>query len=58
MVAHTSANGVTGRPSEANAERGAALLGSIAKALASVIERCRSEQPPLGWSRTTKAFVA
>ncbi len=57
LVAHTSANGVTGRPSEATAERGASLLREIGDALAALIERARTEEPPLAWSRTTTAFA-
>jgi len=57
MVPHTSTNGVTGRPSEATAERGASLLREIGDALVALIERARSEQPPLAWTRTTTAFA-
>jgi creatinine amidohydrolase len=57
MVAHTSTNGVTGTPALATAERGAALINEMGTALAQLIERARTEQPPLGWSRTTTAFV-
>jgi creatinine amidohydrolase len=57
LVAHTSTNGVTGRPSEATAERGAALLREIGEALVALIERARTEEPPLAWSRTTTAFA-
>jgi creatinine amidohydrolase len=57
MVAHTSANGVTGRPSEATATRGASLLREITDALAALIRSARSEQPPLAWERTTTAFA-
>ena len=58
MVAHTSVNGVTGLPSQASAERGSALLRMISNALVEVIERCRREEPPLPWRRTTRAFAA
>lgn len=57
MVAHTSLNGVTGRPSEASAARGASLLREIAAALADLIRRARLEEPPLSWARTTTAFA-
>jgi creatinine amidohydrolase len=57
MVAHTSTNGVTGRPSEATAERGASLLREIGDALVALIERARTELPPLAWERTTTAFA-
>ncbi len=57
MVAHTSTNGVTGRPSEANAERGETLIAEIGDELVAVIERARVEEPPLAWTRTTTAFA-
>jgi creatinine amidohydrolase len=57
MVAHTSANGVTGAPSLASAESGATLLREIRDALAALIECARSEQPPISWDRTTTAFA-
>ncbi len=57
MVAHTSTNGVTGRPSEATAARGASLLREIGDALATLIRQARTEQPPLEWERTTTAFA-
>ena len=56
MVAHTSLNGVTGRPSLATASSGAALIAEIGEALASLVERARAEQPPLQWSRAANAF--
>ncbi len=57
MVPHTSTNGVTGQPSEATAERGASLLREIGDALVALIERARTEEPPLAWTRTTTAFA-
>lgn len=57
MVAHTSTNGVTGRPSEASAAQGYSLLSEIGDALATLIRRARTEQPPLAWERTTSAFA-
>lgn len=57
MVAHTSSNGVTGRPSEATAERGASLLREIGDALAALIQRARTEQAPIEWTRTATAFA-
>jgi creatinine amidohydrolase len=57
MVAHTSTNGVTGRPSLASAEAGATLLREIGDALIALIQRARTEQPPLAWGRTTTAFA-
>ncbi len=58
MVAQTSANGVTGTPSLASAERGRALITEIGAALGTLVERARTEQPPLAWERTTTAFAA
>ena len=43
-----SANGVTGRPSEATAELGAALRDRAVRAIAVRVERGRTEEPPLG----------
>jgi len=57
MVAHTSSNGVTGKPSVASAESGASLLREMGDALAAVIQRARTEGPPLSWDRTTTAFA-
>jgi creatinine amidohydrolase len=57
MVANTSTNGVTGRPSEASAKRGESLIEEIGAALAALIHSARTEQPPLSWERTTTAFA-
>jgi hypothetical protein len=43
-----STNGVTGRPSEATAELGAVLFERTVTALAELVERARTEEPPLG----------
>lgn len=43
-----STNGVTGRPSEADAASGRELLGRTVAALADLVERARLEEPPLG----------
>jgi len=43
-----STNGVTGRPSQADAALGRRLLALAVDALVSTIERGRSEEPPLG----------
>jgi creatinine amidohydrolase len=43
-----SRNGVTGRPSEADAALGHRLLDSSADAIARLVERGRVEEPPLG----------
>jgi creatinine amidohydrolase len=45
-VAETSREGVTGAPSRASAEQGAALFESVVTALAERIERARAEDPP------------
>jgi len=47
-----SANGVTGRPSEATAELGAALRDRAVRAIAVRVERGRTEEPPLGVAPT------
>ena len=43
-----STNGVTGRPSEATAELGRKLVELTVTALAALVERGRTEEPPLG----------
>jgi creatinine amidohydrolase len=43
-----SANGVTGRPSEATAELGERLFERLAATVAAKVERGRTEEPPLG----------
>ncbi|HEX7535735.1 MAG TPA: creatininase family protein [Dermatophilaceae bacterium] len=43
-----SSNGVTGRPSEATAELGHALLARVAESIAARVRRGRTEEPPLG----------
>jgi creatinine amidohydrolase len=48
---------VTGAPTVATAEHGAALIAEIGTALAQLIERARVEVPPLVWTRTTTAFA-
>jgi creatinine amidohydrolase len=45
-VAETSREGLTGAPSRASAEHGAALFESVVTALAERIERARTEEPP------------
>jgi creatinine amidohydrolase len=57
MVAHTSTNGVTGKPSLASAESGASLLREIGEALIALIQRARLENPPLAWARTSTVFA-
>jgi creatinine amidohydrolase len=46
-VAETSREGLTGAPSRASAEQGAALFESVVTALAERIERARTEEAPL-----------
>ncbi len=46
-VAETSREGLTGAPSRASAEQGAALFEAVVTALAERIERARTEEPPL-----------
>jgi creatinine amidohydrolase len=43
-----STNGVTGRPSEATVELGELLLARTVDAIAGMVERGRTEKPPLG----------
>jgi len=50
-----SRNGVTGRPSEADAELGARLVGRSVNALAALIEKGRTEEPPLADHREVGA---
>jgi creatinine amidohydrolase len=45
-VAETSREGLTGAPSRASAEQGAALFEAVVTALAECIERARTEEPP------------
>lgn len=47
-VAQTSLNGVTGFPSRASAEDGAKLFEMIGNALTELVERAKTDQPPLG----------
>lgn len=48
-VAHTSLNGVTGRPSAASAAQGIHLLQCMGESLAALIRRAAAESPPLPW---------
>ena len=52
-VAHTSTNGVTGRPSAATAPQGLLLLEQMGSALAATIRQARTETPPLSWAPIT-----
>lgn len=52
-VAHTSSNGVTGRPSAATAAQGRHLLTSMGQSLAVLIQQARTENPPLAWQAAT-----
>jgi len=47
-VAQTSLNGVTGFPSRATAADGAVLFAQIGEALAALVDRARTDEPPLG----------
>jgi creatinine amidohydrolase len=55
VVPRTSTNGVTGRPSEGSADEGRRLLAEMGDAFADVVERGRTEQPPLAWRRGAPA---
>ena len=46
-VALTSTNGITGKPSDGNADRGRELLIEIGEALAAKVEAGKTETPPL-----------
>ena len=52
MVANTSLNGVTGKPSEGSAERGRLLFAEMGQALAGIVEKARTETAPITWERT------
>jgi creatinine amidohydrolase len=47
-VAETSTDGLTGSPSRASAEQGAALFEAVVAALAERVEAARRERPPVG----------
>ena len=47
---------MTGRPSEASAGEGAALLRALGEDLAAALEKARVEQPPIQDSPTQEAF--
>jgi creatinine amidohydrolase len=49
-VNRTSLNGVTGKPSLASAEQGRELFGWMVEDLAAIVERGKSERPPLDHS--------
>ncbi len=59
-VSQTSLNGVTGRPSEGAAERGAELFAEMVEALAAKVRTAIAEQPPLPsehWSTCSRIPV-
>lgn len=56
MVAHTSSNGTTGFPGIGNPTHGEALLKLIGTGLATLLDRARTETPPLPWARRTPFF--
>jgi creatinine amidohydrolase len=47
-VAQTSLNGVTGKPSDATAEEGALLFSKMVDGLSGLLEKAKTEEPPLG----------
>ncbi|MEP2774849.1 MAG: creatininase family protein [Luteolibacter sp.] len=56
-VAQTSTNGVTGKPSDATREEGELLFGKMVTGLAGLLEKAKSETPPLAageWSDLEK----
>ncbi len=60
-VAQTSLNGVTGQPSAASREEGASLFLQIGDALAEIVERAKTDGPPLApehWSGTPRLASA
>jgi creatinine amidohydrolase len=56
MVANTSLQGLTGSPTQASAQRGRDLFHEIGEALAKIVERARTEKPPLPWRRDASFF--
>jgi creatinine amidohydrolase len=56
MVANTSVNGVTGKPSEGWAERGAELFAEMGVALAAAVDKAKGEEAPLEWVRAGQAW--
>lgn len=58
-VSQTSLNGITGKPSFGSADRGAELFKQMGEALAQLVNRARTEQPPLPpelWSTNTVLY--
>lgn len=58
-VSQTSLNGITGKPSLGSAARGAELFNQMGEALADLIIRAQTEQPPLPahhWSDTSVPY--
>lgn len=51
-VAVTSRNGTTGYPSRANAERGRILFDEMKNALRDIVQRAKTEKPPLSRENT------
>lgn len=59
-VAQTSLNGVTGHPSRASAEDGRVLFEQMGQALADILLRAATEEPPLAaehWSGVPQPFA-
>lgn len=55
-VAQTSLNGITGAPSQGDAERGESLFDEMVSGLVNTLEKARTERPPLPseqWSGAT-----
>ena len=57
LVAQTSLNGVTGKPSAATPEKGKTLMREIGEALVDLIQRARHDEPPLEWTRRNSVFT-
>ncbi len=58
-VSQTSLNGVTGQPSKGSAERGALLFDQMSEALAGILTRAATEEPPLEeshWAGTAVSY--
>jgi creatinine amidohydrolase len=58
-VSQTSLNGITGKPSLGSASRGKELFEQMGEALAALVTRARTEQPPLSsdhWLNTQVAY--
>jgi len=54
--AHTSLNGVTGKPSLGNPEKGKSFFLGISNALVEIIQKASEEVAPIDWNRSTRVF--